>query len=117
MENKVVLQDGYWVDEFNNKWDVNKYDEKTASYNSMTLHTCNNCLNCSHCSKASYCINSDFLTECKHCENSYNLIECERCENCKFCYKCSESQNLTNATFLHDAHNQYYSDKPLCFVS
>ena len=54
---------GYWVDENNNRWDIEIYTEGQAEKFSKSLVNCHNCRNCS------YCYNCDYCDNCRYCRN------------------------------------------------
>jgi len=46
-------QNGYYVDENNNRWDCNLYSKEQAKRYSESLINCSDCSDCSHCSRCS----------------------------------------------------------------
>jgi hypothetical protein len=59
---------GYWVDDYNNKWDNGIYGLEDAEALSETLINCRDCHNCRDCNDCSNCRNfetnpSRFITE------------------------------------------------------
>ena len=41
-------ENGYWIDENNNKWDCKDTDEELAIIYSRFMCNCDNCTNCNH---------------------------------------------------------------------
>ena len=50
-------ENGYWIDENNNKWNKNIYSEEAAKKWSKTLINCYYCTNCTNCTNCTYCSN------------------------------------------------------------
>lgn len=53
----------YWVDENNNRWNIEIYTEEQAEKYSKSLVNCYNCINCINCRN---CLN------CNYCDNCSN---------------------------------------------
>jgi hypothetical protein len=58
----MKLEDGYWIDDNDNRWNSKLYSEEESIKASETLIDCKNCENCNNC---------------KDCNN------CENCNNCE----------------------------------
>ena len=70
----------YWVDENNNRWDIEIYTEKEAEKCSKSLVNCYNCCDCRNCYSCRNCIN---------CRNCYSCDNCNYCNNCRNCHYCN----------------------------
>ena len=68
-------EDGFYVDENNNKWNAKSYTKEQAETCSKSLINCINCINCSDCRYCSDCIN------CSDCSNCINCSDCRYCSN------------------------------------
>lgn len=69
-------ENGYWIDENNNKWSVEKFSEEEAIKASKSLKYCTDCVNCEYCK---YC------TDCKECFNCNYCTDCKDCIDCNYC--------------------------------
>ena len=70
----------YYVDENNNKWDMEIFSKKEADECSETLVNCNNCYDCSYCKNCNDCNNCN---DCYFCKNCYDCYFCKNCYDCK----------------------------------
>jgi len=74
----------YWVDENNNRWDVNIYTETQAKKNSASLINCSDCSDCSRCFRCSDC------SDCFDCSRCFRCSDCSDCSDCSRCFRCSD---------------------------
>lgn len=108
----IKVIDGYYVDNNNNRWDINYYSEEEACIYSSRMLFCKNCTNCSYCNNCTdctgcnYCSNCDRCTACDKCDDCVNCNEClyctncSECNNCNDCMDCSECSNCNNCDGL-----------------
>ena len=88
---KIKQINGYWVDENNNRWDIEIYTEEQAEEFSKSLVNCYNCYNCCDCHDCDNCYDCENCTHClncRNCNNSKSCNSCYDCDNCDWCYKC-----------------------------
>lgn len=71
---------GYWMDENNNRWDIEIYTEEQAEKFSKSLVNCYNCISCRNCRN---CDN------CRYCHNCYDCCDCRNCRYCCYCHYCN----------------------------
>ena len=64
----IRIENGFYVDENNNKWSKSKYTLVEAQKLSNSLIECYECIDCEYCFSSSYC------REC------YECLECDDCE-------------------------------------
>ena len=74
----------YWVDENNNRWDVNIYTETQAKKNSASLINCSDCSDCSRCFRCFRC------SDCSDCFDCFRCFRCSDCSDCSDCSRCSD---------------------------
>lgn len=79
---------GYWIDEFDNKWNDILFTEEQAEAESKTLKNCKECENCRACENCDKCIN---------------------CENCYGCTKCKNIEGLAGKFEMMGRHRRDYS--------
>ena len=96
----IRLEDGWYVDENNNRWSCHYTLEQVETY-SRTLRNCNNCIDCSYCSycrdcvRCNYCCYGECCSDCSycgHCDECNDCIRCaysRRCTHCSDCSRCS----------------------------
>ena len=98
----MKLENGFWIDENNNKWECKFYTETNATQLSKTLANCSDCINCSYCSnmtncnKCSYCCDCSCCTNCSYCRNCSHCMSCSCCSDCIECKKCSCCEGCGN---------------------
>jgi len=80
-------ENGYWIDENNNKWNKNIYSEEAAKKWSKTLINCYYCTNCTNCTNCTYCRYCRDCTDCTDCTN------CTNCTNCTYCSNFEKNPN------------------------
>ena len=96
---------GYWVDENNNRWDIEIYTEGQAEKFSKSLVNCHNCRNCSYCYNCDYCDNCQNCIGCRNCYSCYSCRNCQNCDNCRNCYSCYNCQNCDNCRNCYSCYN------------
>lgn len=79
----VREEDGFYIDDNNNKWDTYYYTLDEAEEISRSMINCFDCRNCRSCSFCRYCIN------CFDCRNCHNCSYCRACSNCCECKGCT----------------------------
>ena len=87
---------GYWVDENNNRWDIEIYTEEQAEKYSRSLVNCRYCLNCDNCQN---CI------DCRNCDNCHNCHDCNDCCYCCYCRNCRNCRNCNNCRYCINCIN------------
>ncbi len=115
-------ENGFWVDENNNKWTTSLYTEDQAKALSKTLTNCTGCTNCTNCTNCTgctdcrncmYCRNCKgctSCTDCWDCRNCTSCIGCRYCTDCWDCRNCTGCQKCTNCTGCTDCTD--YSFNP-----
>lgn len=78
----IRAENGFWVDERNNKWTQDDVTEQQAALYSESLIGCINCTDCHHCTNCDGCI------RCSHC---HNCKDCKDCFYCAYCYACNDT--------------------------
>ena len=78
-------ENGYWIDDQNNKWSDMMYSKEDVERYSKSLNDSYNCLNCMDCKQCISCINCWECTNCDHCTDCSNCTDCIKCEDCKDC--------------------------------
>jgi len=82
-------ENGYYIDENNNRWDCNLYTEDQAKKNSESLIDCSDCSDCSRCSGCSDCSDCFRCSGCSDCSRCSRCSDCFRCSGCSDCSHCS----------------------------
>ena len=82
-------ENGYWIDENNNKWNCDFYSEKKAEEKSKTLINCRDCSGCSDCSYCSDCSGCSYCRDCSGCSGCSGCSYCSYCSDCSYCSGCS----------------------------
>lgn len=97
----------WWIDENDNKWNINDFSKENAEFYSETLFNCQHCVdswNLKHCIS---CIECSDCTDCDNCYKSSYLIECSDCVECthlndsSHCFRCHYGFDLKNAQLLY----------------
>lgn len=81
----MQLINGYWVDDNNNRWNCDFYDEDEAKKYSDNLTNCHDCWNCEGCRDCEDCWG---CRDCEDCEGCWNCRDCEDCRGCRDCEDC-----------------------------
>lgn len=96
----------WWIDENDNKWNINDFSKENAEFYSETLFNCQDCVDswdledcvscteCDNCISCDNCHKSSYLTECSDC------IDCAELVNCRHCFKCQCRRNLNKYSLL-----------------
>ena len=86
---------GCWVDENNNRWDIEFYTEEEAEKCSKSLVDCENCRNC---------------INCRNCYSCDNCNYCNNCRNCHYCnyYKLNPQRYTTNKIGSRNDQTTFY---------
>ena len=101
---------GYWMDENNNRWNIEIYTEEQAEKCSKSLvncHDCDNCCNCHGCSDCNYCHKCN---DCRCCCDCYN---CRNCDSCRNCYNYKQNPQRYTTKKIGSRNDQttfYYSE-------
>lgn len=111
----------YWVDENNNRWDIEIYTEEQAEKFSKSLvncyncHNCRNCHDCYDCYDCDYCDYCDSCYDCDYCHNCDNCrccdychncgFNCRYCHNCDYCDNCDNCRHCRNCRYCHNCDN------------
>ena len=111
----------YWVDENNNRWDIEIYTEEQAEKFSKSLVNCYNCRNCRNCHDCydcydcDYCDYCDSCYDCDYCHNCDNCrccdychncgFNCRYCHNCDYCDNCDNCRHCRNCRYCHNCDN------------
>lgn len=97
----------WWIDENNNKWNIDDFSKENAEFCSNTLHNCQHCVDswnlvdcvsctkCDNCTSCDNCLKSSYLTECSDC------IDCAELVNCRHCFRCQCRRNVEKARHLY----------------
>lgn len=105
---------GYWVDENNNRWDIEFYTEEEAEKCSKSLVDCENCRDCRNCRNCCDCCD---CCDCRYCGYCYNCCDCDNCDNCRncrnccdcndcrYCINCDNCRNCRNCNDCRYCHN------------
>ena len=72
---ELKLENGYYIDNNNNKWNAKAYNENEALQHSKGLINCFDCVDC---------------INCKDCRACVNCIDCINCKDCDYCINCKE---------------------------
>ena len=102
---------GYWVDENNNRWDIEFYTEEAAEKCSKSLVDCENCINCNNCRYCYDCSDCGYSCYCYNCYDCDNCDNCRNCRNCRDCYDCrycNDCRNCRNCRNCFDCCHCYY---------
>ena len=85
----MKIENGYYVDYNNNRWNCDFYTEEQAQKNSDSLINCSNCSYCSYCSGCSGCSNCSNCSGCSDCSDCSYCSYCSGCSYCSYCSDCS----------------------------
>ena len=105
---------GYWVDENNNRWDIEIYTEEQAEKFSKSLVNCYDCDNCGDCGNCRNCKNCRYCHNCDYCHNCYDCYDCCDCRycscccdcrSCEYCRNCIDCRNCDNCRDCIDCRN------------
>lgn len=88
----------YWVDENNNRWNIEICTEEQAEKYSQSLVNCYNCHNCRNCQN------------CRNCSNCDNCCYCGGCRYCDNCndYKQNPQRYITGKVDSRNAQATFY---------
>lgn len=95
----------YWVDENNNRWDIEIYTEKEAEKYSKSLVNCYNCHNCHNCRNCRNCHDCYDCDYCDYCDSCYDCDYCHNCDNCRYCRHCYDCRHCRNCRYCHNCDN------------
>lgn len=105
----MKLENGFWIDENDNKWNIMRYSGNEAMYESKQMKNCERCIDCTNCENCVGCINSHY------CINSINVMNCRKCVDCENCTDCHECENCTDCKYClysikqkHKEHHHQY---------
>ena len=116
---------GYWVDENNNRWDIEIYTEEQAEKASKSLvncrncynchdcrycHYCDNCRNCDNCGYCGYCHDCHCCNDCRYCHDCRYCRNCHYCDNCRYCHDCRYCDNCGYCGYCRNCNN--YKQNP-----
>lgn len=93
-------ENGYWIDDSNNRWSDENFSEENARRLSSQLVNCIDCVDCKWCINCKGCVN---CFECRGCENCVNCSNCGNCSNCVKCVKCVDCSDCKELTFSLNA--------------
>lgn len=115
----MKLNNGFWVDANNNKWNSDLYSEEEALKWSTTLNNCSYCGNCFNCSGCMYCDNCRDLSSCRNCNSCWDCSDCSYCNICSGCNYCSCCENCRDCNSCWDCKycrncNECSSCKSFC---
>ena len=102
---------GYWVDENNNRWNIEIYTEEEAEKCSKSLvncHDCYNCVDCKYCRNCNdcrYCINCRYCNSCLACYHCKNCRNCNDCRSCRYCVDCRSCDYCKNCNYCNNCRN------------
>lgn len=104
---------GYWVDENNNRWDIEIYTEGQAEKCSKSLvncYNCQNCYNCRNCRNCHYCYYCYYCCDCCNCDNCRYCCYCYNCCDCNSCdyYKLNPQRYTTNKIGSRNDQTTFY---------
>lgn len=88
----MKLVNGFYVDEYNNRWTASENTLESAIEKSKTLKCCADCTDCWNCA---FCQGCEL---CKHCANCSLCTACESCTFCQGCEQCDDCKNCINCT-------------------
>lgn len=91
--------DGYYIDENNNRWNVNKYSAEFIDIISESMDNCRDCVDCEDCWNCVGCIDCYACGDC---------IDCVNCQNCDFW---ENGHDLENMNFKKIARIMKNEDK------
>jgi len=117
LEPKVeeLVEEGYWIDENNNKWKKNIVDYGLYLIAKETLINCKNCIDCyqlENCANCIDCKNCENCEDCEDCIDCCQLENCEKCIDCEYCIDCKNCENCENCKNYENLTN----DKTDSFV-
>ena len=100
---------GYWVDENNNRWNIEIYTEEEAEKCSKSLV---NCYDCDNCYGSSSCNDCRCCCNCHGCCNCYC---CRDCDNCRYCCDCYNCRNCDSCRYCYNykQNPQRYTTKKI----
>lgn len=78
-------ENGYWIDDNNNRWNCNNFSEDEAMINSFNCNNCYDCHNCHNCDSCYECHNCHNCHDCHSCYDCHNCHECSKCHDCHEC--------------------------------
>ena len=93
--NNMKKENGYWIDENNNKWDCKDTDEELAIIYSRFMCNCDNCTNCYNCSNCHSCMACHDCYDCDNCFECNSCGKCDNCTNCNHLYACNDLEDCT----------------------
>ena len=99
----INVVNGYYEDNYNNKWNCDSFTQKHAEECAKTLINCRNCSDCSdcrNCRNCSDCRNCSGCRNCNGCIDCRNCSGCRNCRNCSGCSGCSDFQSNPNRLIL-----------------
>lgn len=103
--------DGYWCDDWNNRWNCSETTKEQAIMYSQSLINCRDCYDCYRCSDCKDCEN---CYDCSHCwdccnchgcENCRDCNDCRECNSCRACRDCNNCSNCRCCCYCHDCRN------------
>ena len=102
---------GYWVDENNNRWNIEIYTEEEAEKCSKSLVNCYDCDNCGACGNCRNCKNCNYCNyccDCLNCTDCTNCNDCCYCCHCRYCRCCCDCRYCDDCRYCNNCRNCYY---------
>ena len=81
----IRIENGFYVDENNNKWSKSKYTLVEAQKLSNSLIECYECIDCEYCIRCAFCVDCENCIDCEYCFSSSYCRECYECLECDDC--------------------------------
>lgn len=98
----IRLEDGWYIDDSNNRWSCRYYTSTQAESRSRTLSNCSNCTDCSYCAN---CTNCSYCSYCSFCNNCSYFSYCNNCDNCNDCNFCNNCKNCNDCRYCRRCCN------------
>ena len=90
---ELKLENGYYVDNNNNKWNAKAYNENEALQHSKGLVNCFDCVDCINCK------------DCRACINCFECVDCVDCDTCDNTKHSKLSNHLSDCEFCINKHH------------
>ena len=124
-------ENGYFIDENNNKWNDTLFNEEQAIKFSKSLINCKDCQDCQDCQNCRYCLDCQDCKDCqdcqncRYCQNCQNCRDCQNCQNCRDCRDYKQNPGRYTGRFIGSRKSQtivYWNDEKTtvvcgCFIN
>lgn len=97
----IKTENGWYIDENNNRWNDSDFTAEEAAMYSATLKNCKNCTDCCFSENCDSCVSVDFCyacTDCIQCTHCHACISCRNCSSCEACKNCRRCNCLVACT-------------------